>query len=126
MDKSNEVSIQLHEIMQDVGKGAEEALRKAISETSKEAVQKLKNSSPKRPGGGEYAAGWSVKKDGKTDAIVHNKVYRLTHLLENGHVSRNQYGTYGRVPAYPHIKPVEEWASEELPRRVMENLNDNL
>lgn len=122
--KSNEVSVQLEDIMKLVADGAVDAGRSAIGSTARDAVQKLRNTSPRRSG--DYAAGWAVRKHKDWLIVVYNKVYQLTHLLENGHISANQYGEYGRVPAHPHIKPVEEWASEELPRRVMENLNDNL
>jgi hypothetical protein len=38
----------------------------------------------------------------------------LTHLLENGHIVRNQYGTYGRVNGDGHIKDAEQNAVEEV------------
>lgn len=38
--------------------------------------------------------------------VVYNKEhYRLTHLLENGHIIKNAYGTYGRTAPRPHVKP---------------------
>ena len=42
--------------------------------------------------------------------IIHARSphYRLTHLLENGHVVRNQYGTYGRTKARPHWEVAEK------------------
>ena len=60
--------------------------------------------------GSDYSKGWTVKKEDEDTYIVHNKTkYRLTHLLENGHVSANQYGTgYKRVNGIEHIKPAEQ------------------
>jgi hypothetical protein len=127
MAKTENVEIQMAEILDEVQKGAKEALSKGIDNVSKESVQKLRNTSPRRTSGknaGRYAREWTVKKNRDGDVVVHNKTdYQLTHLLENGHVIRNKKGTYGRTHGIKHIAPVEEWASDELPRRVMEDLN---
>lgn len=121
------IAVQMAAIMDEYRAEVVEATDAAIDSVSKEAVQKLKNTSPKRPGGGQYAKSWTVKKErgagGIRTAIVHNaKHYRLTHLLEKGHVSRNQYGTFGRVAAREHIKPVEEWTQTELPNEIERRL----
>lgn len=121
------VQAQLAGIMDEYRSDVIEATNEAIDKDSKEAVRKLKDTSPKRPGGGAYARSWTVKREkgagGIRTAIVHNaKHYRLTHLLENGHISKNQFGSYGRVPAIKHIKPVEEWAQDELPAEIERRL----
>lgn len=84
----------------------EDIIRKA----SEEFAEELKKASHSLLGGtGEYAESWTydMHKD-KYDnpyGVVHNKEhYRLTHLLEHGHVSANQHGEYGRVAPKPHIK----------------------
>jgi len=93
--------------------------------TARDAVKRLKTTSPKAPGGGEYAKNWSVKKEYGKD-IVYNKAptYRLTHLLENGHDIVHNGQKVGHAAAQPHIKPVEEWVQEELPKRLEEALNN--
>lgn len=57
---------------------------------------------------GKYASSWThgKRKDSKgTYEVVYNaEHYRLTHLLEHGHVVRNKYGTYGRTAPNPIIK----------------------
>lgn len=116
-------SVQMKKLLDEYSKEVQDALDDSIKEVSKEAVSKLKNTSPRRPGGGRYARGWGVKEE-KNGAVVYNKTnWQLTHLLENGHVIRNKKGTYGRAPAYPHIKPVEEWASNELPLDIERRLS---
>lgn len=89
-----------------------------------EGAKQLRQTSPKRTG--EYAKGWTVtKKEGSfgEDAkyIIHNKKhYRLTHLLENGHLSRNGK----RVKAITHIKPVEQQVIQSYEKKVKEAIED--
>lgn len=81
-----------------------------MKKTAKEAVEQLSQNSSKRTG--DYAAGWKMKTNKKSMSyVVYNKDhYRLTHLLENGHVNRDG----SRTPAQKHIKPVEEWSVREV------------
>lgn len=121
MAKTGSVAVQMKELLDTVNKDVQEATRKSIDEVSKEAVQKLRNTSPRKTG--SYAKGWGVKKQGRMDAVVYNRTDApLTHLLENGHIVRNKKGTYGRALGIKHIAPVEEWASDELSRRIIEDI----
>ena len=109
MARTQSVSVQMKELLDEYNAEVQRVVEKNAEQTAKECVQELKNTSPRRPRGGDYAKSWTVKKqDGAW--IVHNaKHYQLTHLLENGHVSANQYGSgYRRVPAIKHIEPVEQ------------------
>lgn len=102
----------------------QEALNKAIDDTAKEAVKRLKEESAKEfKASGKhdkkYAQGWAWKHETgrlKSGAVVYGKsgTYQLAHLLENGHVTRN--GTARRfpnTPAHEHIKPIADWAVNE-------------
>lgn len=121
MAKTESVAAQMKELLDEVNRDVEQSAKTNIQRVAKESVQKLKNASPVKSG--SYAKGWSVKKNGDMDVIVHNRTdYQLTHLLENGHVIKNMKGTYGRTHGIKHIKPVEEWAVDELPRRIMEDI----
>ena len=126
MADKNVIGEQLAEILNDFEHELDETVKREITSTAKEAVQKLRSSSPKSPGGGSYARGWTVKKDRDGSAIVHNKVYYLTHLLENGHVIRNARGTYGRTNGIKHIEPVEQWANGELVDRIEKDITRGL
>lgn len=90
------------------------ATNAAARESAELVVKQLKANSPKRKGkgGGKYRRGWRVTKKQYgtlTSYIVHNgSCPGLTQLLENGHVSRNQYGSYGRVRAIKHIGPAAD------------------
>lgn len=121
MAKTESVTAQMKELMDEVNKDVERSAKINIQRVAKESVQKLKNTSPRKTG--SYASGWGTKKQGEMDVVVHNRTdYQLTHLLENGHVIRNKKGTYGRTHGIKHIAPVEEWAVDELPRRIMEDI----
>ena len=107
-----------------------EDVDKAALATAKLGVKELKDKSPKsnRAKGGAYAKSWGYRKRkapfGYTSYIIHNKKhYQLTHLLENGHLIKNQYGSYGRTRPIPHIKPVEvivqEHFIDNLTRRLI-------
>lgn len=98
---------------------AQEACEKAAKDTAKRlrAVQHPRLT-------GDYAKGWAVMKKGPDTFIVHNKTeYRLTHLLENGHVSANQYGSgYTRVNGIKHIEPAAEEGANEFINEVERQL----
>ena len=116
------VSIQMEKILDEFSDKVNKVLKEAGQETSEETAEKLRMKSPIKTGA--YASGWTVKQqDGSY--IVHNPAhYQLTHLLENGHVVRNKYGTYGRwSPKKKHIKPVETWANKEYQRKIEQGLS---
>ena len=105
-------------------------VQRKVNETAKRVANKtartLRSTSPKAEKHRHktvYARGWSVKsaKDQGRGYVVHNKTdYQRTHLLERGHVVRNKYGTWGRAPAQPHIRPAAESAAAEFERQVKE------
>lgn len=92
-------------------------------EIAKESVKKLKSTSPKRTG--KYANSWSYKDTSdrlkKQYTVYNKKHYRLTHLLEFGHIV---VATGGRTKEIPHIKPAEEWARQEFEEKVKEGINE--
>lgn len=81
----------------------------AAKRSAKRLKKKLENTSPKKGGG--YSHSWRIKEvksktNGPSTYVVHNKEhYRLTHLLEYGHATKD--GT-GRVKAQPHIEPARD------------------
>lgn len=118
MAKTESISVQMKELLDEINQETRDAGAKGIKEVSKESVQMLRNTSPKKTG--SYAKGWAAKREGEMDVVVYNRTDApLTHLLENGHVVRNKKGTYGRARAIKHIAPVEEWAESELPERIL-------
>lgn len=115
------VEIQMADILDEVKKSCKGVLETQSLAVAKETVTKIRNASPRLTG--SYARGWRVSKRGG-GLVVHNATdYQLTHLLENSHVIANGSGTYGRSTPIKHIEPAEQWASDELPRRIIEELN---
>lgn len=119
------IAVQIQKILDEYNEDVKQAANQSIEKVAKEGVSKLRATSPKRKG--KYARGWGLKREGGIGGIItviiHNKTaYQLTHLLERGHVIRNKKGIYGRAPAHPHIKPVEEWAINELPAEIEREL----
>lgn len=113
-------------ISEELGKYSEDVdikMQDEIDKLSKEIVKDLKNDPiiPERTG--KYKKSFAVKKiaqgKGYKRVVVHSKAphYRLTHLLEKGHVTR----TGGKTQAYPHWAHAQEKA-DTLPDRLKEAL----
>ena len=93
-----------------------EKVQEAVDAAAKEAAEltqrQLKANSPVGKSKRKYRTGWRIKKK-ELGNLVSFVVYNgtkpgLTHTLENGHLARNQYGTFGRVRAIKHIGPAAE------------------
>ena len=112
--KADQLAQEIVKIMDDYRDTTVDKMKEAVDKAAKQAVNELKNSSPKRTGA--YAKDWAAKKDRKANKWAYGKVvynkkhYRLTHLLEKGHRKVNG----GMVAARPHIAKVEEKAINTL------------
>ncbi len=113
--------------LDDYTEEVQEAVGRAVIEVGKETAADLKQVN--RVGNSnvwkKYPLGWKVKntaRKGRQIAEVHNATeYRLTHLLENGHVIKNQTGkTFGRTREFPHIITEEKKAVEALEKKIKE------
>ena len=113
---------EIQKILDEYGDEASVALAEAIEETAKEAQTQLRQKNQGRKLWKKYPKGWSVQiKAGRLDieGIVYNKDhYRLTHLLEFGHATRNG----GRTKAFPHIAEVNAFAQKDVLERLREKL----
>lgn len=97
---------------------APSVLYDAVLEASKEAVAELNMTSPYDTGA--YARSWNYKKPIRQKAtfiygVVYNKDhYRLTHLLENGHLIVSGPRAGERTQSFPHIAEAEDNALETM------------
>lgn len=114
------VGAALADILDEYGHALDEAVREEVRDVAKEAVQQLRNTSPKRTGA--YAKGWTYRQEKDGSAVVYNKDRaNLTHLLEYGHAKPG-----GRVNGITHIAPVEEWANREFEDRIRQDIERGL
>lgn len=98
-----------------------EVTSESIADVAKETASKLKQSGPRRTG--KYQKSWGVvdgeKRLGVQNKVVKNKKhYRLTHLLEHGHLNRDG----SRTRAFPHINSKIEEATGNVLRKIKEGL----
>lgn len=121
-----DIGIQLDEVLGEYVDHVKKVAKAEIRAVAKESVKRLKEASPKRKkkGGtpGTYASGWRMKMQGNGAVVFNGTNPGLTHLLENGHNLRQG----GRWAGSPHIKGVEQWAIEELPKRVTEDIESGV
>ena len=129
----SELSGAIASILEDVSYEIKGRVDKAGSEAAEDGAGELKQTSPKYTGSrklqyrpGAYARSWRVKSirssitGNSVHTIYNDHHYRLTHLLEFGHVNRD--GT--RAKKIVHIEPVNRRVCKEFERKVEEALND--
>lgn len=128
MGKGKDLMTQLNDVLQDYSKEVMDTYNTCGKEIADDTVSKLKRVKFGRYDRGKYSKSWAVKQEksnwGTDSYIIYNKKhYRLTHLLEFGHVVKN--GTkrvVGKAGAIPHIKPMEEWVQNQLPKLLVQKL----
>ena len=128
MAKDKGITIQLERIIKDFNEEETEFLYKCIGKAAKLAKREVVARSPENKG--DYKRGWTVRTTRRKTTItsvVYNKDFPgMTHLLEESHVIKNQYGVPKRQGKYMrtnpeaeiggkiHIAPSQEAAEEYL------------
>ena len=112
---------QIKAITEEIRDQVEENIESGLNKVKKKGAADLRAKSPKKYG--EYAKGWSGQSTGKRGIVIYNKTAPgLTHLLENGHVGKNQHGKWGRVAPVKHIEPVEKELIEVFEEELQKDL----
>lgn len=114
----------MKDIIDEYGEEVNDIIREVVEDEADETVKDLRSNTqwPK------YSKSWTKRPEivagVQTSFVVYNaKHYRLTHLLEKGHQSYNQYGgSYKFVSARPHIAMSEQRAIERLERKIRERI----
>ena len=122
----NDFTGEITKILKGYADEVEDQTEAAIVKTAYKAESDLHVAGDFQNRSGKYRKGWTITfihhRYG-LEAIVHNKVYMLTHLLESGH-AKWLWGidTGEDVRAFPHIAQVNEEAQrmleDELKRRM--------
>ena len=106
--------------LEDYVERSTETVKAVVEDSTQEAVNELKQHSPKNRG--KYVRGWTSTATKETNLAltktIHNRTPGLTHLLENGHAKRGG----GRVEGIRHIAPVEEKMIRQFEERLKEKL----
>lgn len=120
-DFESALRLALEEERENVERISAEEIEKVATET----VELLRNH-PKIPQRtGKYKKSFTLKKISRKQSGTYYRVYaagkqyRLTHLLEYGHATRNG----GRTKAFPHWKDAQEFV-QKLPERLKRRLSD--
>lgn len=114
--KGIDVTAQMEKILDEFADRLNMKADEVMEEECRKTVADLRATSPKDTG--EYRNDWEfMHKQHKW--IVYNKDhYRLTHLLNNGHVVKNQYGRYSRYRGDKHIDQAEQRSIADLFREM--------
>lgn len=127
-----DLTAQVNQILKEYTSGVDKVVLEIEEKVAKEAVKKLKKTSPKAKHNGgrrHYADDWKVDNKSKkyyAHQIIHNKQYQLTHLLENGHDVVRGGKVVGHTNAQKHIKPVEEWVKEEVAKEIEQEIGKGI
>lgn len=120
--------LDINDILNDYSHDIQEEITVETIRIAKEGQSKLRRTSPVNRKNtshkGRYAKGWKVKTEKGRNFVnctIYNSTdYQLTHLLENGHLTKNGKKT---IPI-KHIEPVHKECVENYEKGV-ENIIKN-
>ena len=136
--KADALANEIMSLLQQYANDVTSDMKKDIDSVARATVMKIKEKAPVRKDSkkkkyepGSYRDSWrstlqnenSYRKSRIVYAGGHQ--YSLTHLLENGHRVVLKGRNAGNAPAKVHIRPAEEWASNELEQRTIKRIKEN-
>lgn len=127
--KFDGLTVELERTLSEYCEEENEKLRKCMKKAALNCKADLKNTTPRQKADSSWthlADGWRIKKQerrGTCKYTIYNATKPgLTHLLEKGHLVRNQFGTYGRYDGTGFIKNAELKAIDDLIDRLVDTL----
>lgn len=123
--KIEDLGKEIAKIYEEYAEATVETVDKVTREVAKETVEELKKTAPSgHRTSKKYKDSFNFKKlsspKAKKSKIVYSDQYRLTHLLEDGHITRNG----GHTQPQPHWKPAEEKAVEKLLKQLKQEIEN--
>lgn len=115
---TDELSSQIKHAIEQYSADVSKEIADGLKTVASNALNQVKSRSPKRTG--RYNRGWKITEKNEVGMIgfeIHqnSRQARLTHLLEDGHRTRNKRGW---VKAQPHIRAVEQAAGQEAQKVI--------
>ena len=118
------VEILLDRALTEISEEEDEILFTCMSKAMRMAKKDVINNSPVGKSTKHYKDGWAVRTKRLRhgfEGVIYNKTHPgLTHLLNNGHIVKNQYGTYDRKEGDNHITNARDRADEYLINLLVE------
>lgn len=119
---------EIRKILKEYSKDTRYKVSDAVVEVAKESRKLVKDKAPVGRRKGKYKRAIRVRKEEQmesTSAQIYagNHEYSLTHLLEHGHKLWNRPSK--PTKAFVHWKTGEEYAKKELPKRIIEKLEND-
>lgn len=111
-------------ILGDCARQATKATDETLDHISKEALKIVRENAPASENGGIYRKGLKRKKTKDSRDDLQYTLYAsgmessLSHLLENGHLTRNGKST---VPGKPHFAKGQDYAAKEIEAEFVKN-----
>ena len=126
--KPNDFTQAMNQILDQFGDEAQSIVAEVVETTAKTATNELRKQSTGqfKDRTGKYRRSWT-KAIRKTNLSVKATVYsrdqyRLTHLLEYGHVLKRGGRTIGQVKAFPHISIVNDMCANIVESELRKKL----
>ncbi|WNX85252.1 HK97 gp10 family phage protein [Agathobaculum sp. NTUH-O15-33] len=113
----DELGDAVNEALSEYADEVDDALKRAVDKTMKEADAEIRSNITFRNRTGDYVKAFATTPASMRKGKAYNRTwyvkaphYRLTHLLENGHLNRDG----SRARAFPHIRYGAKLAEKNL------------
>ena len=125
----NQLGAEVENLLKEYSDDVIRKMPDAVKEVTTDTVKSLKAKAGELFKGTKYNKSFKSKKQSTTASgtkyVIYSTEYRLAHLLEKGHVIKNQTGkTYGVTKARPHWAPAEKEAAEALEKKLTEGIEE--